>query len=455
MIRPGTKALVLGGSLGGIVAARVLSEVFEQVTVVERDAIPELGEQRKGVPQGRHAHGLLYAGREALERLFPGWTEEVIRCGGELGDPGRGGRWIHHGHPQARVDAPVHGLLASRPLIEGTLRACLLRLPAVRWLERTEVLSPVSSADGRRILGANLRGPDGTERAIHADLVVDALGRGSPSPRWLRELVEEEPPSEEIRANIHYTTRLFRRTPDALGGEGFVIVAPRPPNPRSAAVLAIEGERYMVTLAGALGERAPTDLEGFRAYARQLPVPDVAELVERAEPVGDPVTGTFPASVRHRYERLRRFPAGYLVFADALASFNPVFGQGMTVAALEGLALAECLAAGLEGLSRRFLRRAAKLVDIPWGTAVLNDLRFAEVPGPRSLGVRLLHLYLPRLYERGRHDPFLARKVLEVVNLGAPPPTLMAPRVLWRALGPRRRARSRLTSGEPGAVEAT
>jgi 2-polyprenyl-6-methoxyphenol hydroxylase-like FAD-dependent oxidoreductase len=449
MTRPGTQALVLGGSLGGIIAARVLSEVFEQVTVIERDATPALGDQRKGVPQGRHAHGLLYAGRDALERLFPGWTDEVVRHGGVIGRGGRDGRFIHHGHLQARVDAPAKVLLASRPLIEGTLRACLLRRPGVRWLERTEVLSPLSSEDGRSVLGAHLRDPDGTERTFRADLVVDALGRGSPTPRWLRQLGYPEPRSDEVRVNIHYTTRLFRRTPGALGGDLYVLVASNPPNPRSAAVLAIEGNLFIVTLAGALGERAPTDLEGFRAYARDLPAPDVAQLLDDATPVGEAVTGTFPASVRRHYERLRRFPKGYLLFGDALASFNPVFGQGMTVAALEGLALAGCLAGGLEGLPRRFLSCSAKLVDIPWGTAVLNDLRFPEVSGARSGMVRFLHRYLPRLYERGRDDPLIARKVLEVVNLGAPPATLLAPRVAWRALRPRPRRRPLVSSGTP------
>jgi hypothetical protein len=241
-----------------------------------------------------------------------------------------------------------------------------------------------------------------------------------------------------VRVDIHYTTRLFRRTPDALGGDLFVCAAATPPNLRVAALLAIEGDRFIVSLGGMIGQRAPTDIEGFRAYAWQLPTPDIARFLERAEPLGDAVTIAFPASVRRRYERLRRFPERYLVFGDALASFNPVFGQGMTVAALEGLALADCLTAGLEGLPRRFHARAAKLVDIPWGSAVLNDLRFPEVIGRRPTLMRFLHHYLPRLYERGREDPFIARKVLEVVNMEAPPSTLLAPRVLWRVLRPRR-----------------
>jgi len=324
----------------------------------------------------------------------------------------------------------------------------------VRWLERTEVRTLLWSEDEHSILGSHVRDPDGTERTLRADLVVDALGRGSPTPRWLGQHGYPDVASDEVRVDIRYTTRLFRRTPDALGGDLFVAAAATPPNLRVAALTAIDPQRFIVSLGGMMGERAPADLEGFRTYAWQLPTPDIAQFLERAEPIGDAVTIAFPASVRRHYERLHRFPERYLVLGDALASFNPIFGQGMTVAALEGLALADCLADGLEGLPRRFHVRAAKLVDIPWGTAVLNDLRFPEVAGRRSTLVRLLHRYLPRLYARGRTDPFIARKLLEVVNLQSPPSTLLSLRMLWRVLRPRVRP-APVASGPTDPVEST
>jgi 2-polyprenyl-6-methoxyphenol hydroxylase-like FAD-dependent oxidoreductase len=438
MSRLGNHAIVLGGSIGGIVAARVLADHFERVTVFERDTIPELGAPRKGVPQGRQAHGLLYGGYAALETLFPGWSELVVREGGIRAEPGRDGLWIHHGHVQARVDAPISGLLASRPLLEGTLRKRLLDRPNVTFQEGADVLGITTAPDRSRVSGARVRErSSGFERTLAADLVIDALGRGSPSARWLAELEYAAPECEEVRINQYYTSRLFRRPRHGFEGNLFIVVAAVPDNPRSAAMLAMEGDRFIVALTASFGERVPEDLDGFRDYAELLPSPEVGRFVRHAEPLDEARTHPFPASRRLRYEALRAFPAGYLVFGDAIASFNPVFGQGITVAALEGLLLGECLTQGLDRIAQRFFKGASRVVDIPWSTAVLNDLRFPKVAGKRTPMVRFLHGYLPRVYERGTHDAVIARTVLDVVNLGKSPSALLSPRMLWHVYGPR------------------
>jgi 2-polyprenyl-6-methoxyphenol hydroxylase-like FAD-dependent oxidoreductase len=438
MSRLGKQAVVLGGSIGGIVTARALAGYFESVDVIERDAIPPLGEQRKGVPQGRHAHGLLYAGADAFERLFPGWTKRVVAHGGLPCNPGWDGRWVHHAHCQARVQAPTDGLLASRPLLEATLRAELMTIANVRFTDNTDVVALSTNADRMCVDGVRVRCREGgRERTLSADLVVDALGRGSRSPRWLAELGYPAPELEEVRIDVSYTTRNFERTKSGFEGDSFVVIAGVPPNPRTAAMLATEGDQFVITLGGYLGTRAPEDLEGFRQFAEALPTPDVGRFLRQARPVGEARTGTFPASRRVHYQKLRRFPHGYLVFGDAIASFNPIFGQGMTVAALEGLALQECLTSGPHRLRERFFARASAIVDIPWSTAVLNDLRYPEVGGKRGAMVRFLHAYLPRVYERGATDSFVARTVLDVVNLAKPPPALLGPRMLWHVYGPR------------------
>jgi 2-polyprenyl-6-methoxyphenol hydroxylase-like FAD-dependent oxidoreductase len=455
MSRLGSQAIVLGGSVGGVVAARALADHFETVTVLERDTIPALGAQRKGVPQGRHAHGLLYAGSAAFEKLFPGWTELVVSHGGMRADPGKAGLWVHHGHRQARVEAPVDGLLASRPLLESTLRCCLLERSNVRFLENTDVAGVTTTADRSRVNGVRVRERFGSEeRVLGADFVVDALGRGSASPRWLGELGYESPEIEEVRINLSYTTREFVRPASGFEGDLLVIVAAVPDNPRLAAMLALEGGRFVVTLGGCFGERAPEDLDGYRAYADNLPDPTIGRFLRQAQPLDEPRTGTFPASRRLRYERLRRFPAGYLIFADAIASFNPVFGQGLTVAALEGLILQECLAKGLSSIGRRFFRRASRTVDIPWSTAVLNDLRFPEVFGKRTAMVKFLHGYMPRVFARGVHDTVVARTVLDVVHMAKAPPALLSPGMLWRVYGPRRSPELGLPSASVAARRA-
>ncbi len=448
MARALGQCVVLGASIGGIVAARVVADHAERVLVVERDATTPRDASRKGVPHGCHAHGLLARGREALEELFPGWSAEMAARGAVFGNPGSGGRWIHGGHTMARVPSRSDGILASRPLVESTLVEQLARLPNVVLRRETDAVEVVADAERARVQGVRLRDrASGRDEVVSADLVVDALGRGSPTPKWLEALGYAPPEVEDVKVDVHYTTRIFARRTEDFGGDHFVIVGAVPPCRGVGVALAQEGDRFIVTLAGYLGDRAPTDLGGFRAYARALPAPDIGDYVETAEPVGDAMTASFPASRRRRYEKVARFPDGLLVFGDAFASFNPIYGQGMSVVALEALALGRCLASGTDGLAGRFFREVARIVDVPWGSVVLNDLRFPEVVAKRPPLASTLHAYIDRVYERAAHDEELALAVLDVVNLVREPSSLMAPRNLGRVLFPRPSAPRAAASG--------
>ena len=197
----------------------------------------------------------------------------------------------------------------------------------------------------------------------------------------------------------------------------------------------LEGDRWMLTLAGILGDHPPTDPDGFVAFARSLPFPDIWEAIRDAEPLDDPVAFRFPASVRHHYERLHRFPAGLLVTGDALCSFNPIYGQGMTVAALEALTLRRHLASAVEPQPRRWFRDLARVVNTPWQMAAGGDLLFPGVQGRRTRQMRLLAAYLTRLHAAAAHDAHLAAAFLRVAGLVSPPQTLLRPGVATRVLG--------------------
>lgn len=439
------RAVVIGASLGGLLAARVLAETYSQVTLLERDLLPDMGEQRRGVPQGRHAHGLLGRGREVLEELFPGLTGDLVALGARSGDTQAQVRWYGGGHPLCQAESGLMGLAVSRPLLEGYLRVRVRALPNVQVFEQTVVRDLVTTPDRARVVGVRLeREGAAAPQEFPADLVVDASGRGSPMPRWLSGLGYAAPPEERVEIGLAYASGHFRYAGD-LGGQNAVVVAASPQHPRGAAMIAQEGGRWIVSVGGRLGDRPPTDPAGFLAFARSLPAPEVAEVVRGGELLGKIVPFSYPASVRRRYERLRRFPEGLLVFGDAVCSFNPVYGQGMTVAALEALALRRCLAAGGRGLARRFFQAAGRVVDIPWSLAVGGDLRFPDVPGPRPLRVRVVNAYLARLFPVAWRDPVVARAFLRVTNLLAPPTTLLSPgialRVLarqrWQTAGPR------------------
>lgn len=434
----GRRAVVIGGSMAGLLAARALADFFEDVTIIERDRFPEPGQHRKGVPQGRHTHSLLPSGREVLEGLFPGLTDDLAGMGAPLSYSTEL-RWFDGGgyHCSFEGEEGVAALMVSRPLLEGYVRSRVLALPNVTAMEQCDALGLVASDDARHVRGVRVlrRAPGSAEEVLDADLTVDASGRASRAPAWLRDLGYGEPPEDRVVVNIGYMTRLYRRDPSDLGGAKVVIIVGTPASTRRGGVmLAQEGDRWTVTLAGYVGDFPPGDEEGFLAYARSLPASDIYEVVKDAEPLSECVPYRFPASQRRRYERLAHVPEGFLVFGDAICSLNSVYGQGMSVAALEALDLQRTLNAGLEGIGRRFFRAAVRTVDNPWRIVAGGDLRYPEVQGKRTADMRVSNWYVSRLHVAARRDPVVARAFNRVASLKAPPPSLMRPGIALRVL---------------------
>lgn len=432
----GKEAVVIGASIGGILAARALADSYERVTIIERDDFPTPGEQRKGVPQGRHAHGLLASGFEIMESFFPGMKEELLAQGAMTGSVTDSVRWNMGPGYHVRFDCSLHGMNVSRPLLEAHLRSRLQALPNVRAISGCDVLGLVTSADNNRVCGVRiLRRRDGSaEEVLDAALVVDASGRGSRSPVWLEAMGYERPQEEQVKINIAYTSRVYRRDHRAMNGDRGAIIAPTSENPRVGVILAMEGDRWIVTLAGYMGDSAPMDEAGFLAYARSLNAPEIADVIQSAEPISEPVQFKYPSSQRRRYEQMKRFPDGYLVFGDAICSFNPIYGQGMSVAAQESAVLHQCLRQGAEGLAQRFFTQAAKVIDIPWSIAVGSDLKFPEVQGPRSKQTSFINWYLDKLHNVACFDKTVSLAFHKVTNLKAPPPSLMHPKIAMRVL---------------------
>ena len=439
----GEHAVVLGGSLSGLACAAVLAERFERVTIVERDGLPQTGWQRKGVPQGRHVHVMLPAGLAWLAELFPGIVDDLGERGARVFDS-RGLRFnIAGGSLLVVEDADVRFIAASRPLIEGIARERVRSMDNVRFAERCDACGVTTTADRSRVTGVRLRArTDGrADEAVEANLVVDGTGRGSRSPRWLTALDYTAPREEHLHVGVHYTTRLFRRAPATSGDWRNVTVAIPPGERRGAVALAVEGDRWIVTLIGILGERPPSDLDGFVEYARTLWTRDVHAVVADTEAIGDASTGAFAASVRRRYDRMRRFPDGYVVTGDAVCALNPVYAQGMSVAVGEALALARVLDRhGLDRVGRRFFRQTRRIVGGAWSMATDADLSHPGVEGPRSARWRLLNPYIVRVFRVAHCDPVVAEAALRLITMVRPPEHLIHPRIVWRVFrGGRRR----------------
>jgi 2-polyprenyl-6-methoxyphenol hydroxylase-like FAD-dependent oxidoreductase len=432
-------AIVIGGSMSGLLAARILADHFGQVTVVERDQLPDTMAVRKGVPQARHAHGLLVRGLSIINELFPGFTQDIAEHGAVGIDPVGGARWYQHGIWKCRFDSDLLGYCLSRPLLEWRTRTHLLRLPNVRIIPGHDVTCPIFDEQNDRVVGVNLKSLTGEEssKRLHGDLIVDAGGRGSRTPQWLEEAGYHRVAESAIRTDLGYATGTFKR-PAKLPDWGYLIQTSAPPTRRSAVILPIEGDRWMVTLYGYFGDHPPTDPDGYLAFARSLPVPDAYDAIRSAELVSPIASYRIPSSLRRHYERMNRFPEGFVVLGDAACSFNPIFGQGMTVAALSAITLHACLSeqqlGNLVGLPVRFHKRLARIINDSWMPAATEDFRYAKTVGPKIPGLKAMQWYTRKLNSMSAHDRNVMYNFVSVVHMMKPASSLFAPKILIRAL---------------------
>ncbi|MEV6647303.1 FAD-dependent oxidoreductase [Amycolatopsis sp. NPDC051371] len=446
----GNRAVVLGGSVAGSLAARVLAEFYRDVVVVDRDTVLGVSATRKGTPHTRHAHGLHARGQLILEELFPGFTENMRQQGYPVGDLGEM-RWYFSGRRLPYTKTGLISVTPTRPILEHEIRSRVAALPNVTYLERHDILGVVSTPDHSRVTGVRVlpkENADG-EVVLDADLVVDATGRGSRTPAWLDELGYERPAEDRVKIGLAYTTRFYHRVPGSFEDTWSINPVASPAHPRGAFFGLSNEDMCIVSLTGILGDHPPTDPEGFLEFARSLPVPDVYEGIKDAEPIDAPSSFGFPASVRRRYERLRRFPAGLAVIGDAVCSFNPVYGQGMSVAAWEAMTLREHLRAGQYD-PRGYLKALGKVVDNPWEVSAGGDLAFPGVEGKRTAKVNMGNAYVGRVQYAASKDPEVAKGFMRVAGLIDPPAALMKPRMMARVL---RASRDMTASG--GGVPAT
>lgn len=425
--------------MAGLITARVLAGHFNRVILIEKDQLVDTPKPRKGVPQGYHLHGLLAQGRTTLEAYYPGISEELVADGALAGDMGETMRWYHFGGYKKKFTSGLNGLLMSRPLLETHVRRRTLQLPAVTLRAGCLVRGLVSDESGRCITGVELEtgAPDGQREQLMANLIVDASGRGSASLRWLTNLGYAKPPEEEVKIDLSYATRLYQRKPVPASETEIIMIAPQPPHDsRAGAMFPIEDNRWIVTLSGLLKDTCPTDEAGFVEFSKSLCAPDIFNMIEQCEPVSDIVPYKFAASQRRHFERLKAFPANYLVVGDAVCSFNPIFGQGMTSAVLQAQALDECLqkADTLDGLWKPYFNRIADVVAIPWQAATGEDFRYPAVQGKRPPGIGLVNRYVKAVHRTTHRDTVVYRAFLEVMNLIRAPQSLMRPAIVWRVI---------------------
>jgi len=429
----GEHAVVIGGSLTGLMTARVLADHFESVTVLERDHVESGPALHKSVLQGNHAHGLLLGGQQVMAMLYPGFLASLNKLGSVRCRMGK--EWVFYG-PFGKAytvggsvreprDFGIDFYLQSRGLLEYCVRQSTLEYTNVKFQKECAVqglLCRAGHVDGVRY------SKDGELRSLDSDLVVDASGCGSRAPRWLREVGFESPAETAIGIDLAYASTKFRIPEDCDRQErllGFDWgLAPDFPN--SALLEIIEGDLWLVTLAGRFGNYPPHDEAGFLAFTRLLHTSRLFELIKDAERVADITTYRYPTALQRHYERLGVFPEGFVVLGDAITSFNPVYGQGMSVAALQVQSLQQLLAAralegqGLGGLAMSFFPEARDVAGNAWTLAANLDLAYPQTQGERPPDLKEQLAYFAAVETLAAEDIEVHRRLIEVVSLCAP-----------------------------------
>ncbi|KOX24109.1 NAD(P)/FAD-dependent oxidoreductase [Nocardiopsis sp. NRRL B-16309] len=433
----GTRAVVLGGSVAGLFAARALSEAYDTVLIVDRDTLTGVEGPRRSRPQGRHINAMHVQGRVVMEQLFPGITEELIRDGCPRGDYAGDCRWYFRGKPLKRENIGYAAIPATAPLMERHIRNRTLALPNVSSLEEHEIIDLCSTADHSRVTGVRVQrtGGKGPVEEIDADLVVDATGRGSRTPVWLERMGYPRVTEERKKIGLGYVTQHYRLNSDPYGDDLAIIPVASPDLPRGAIFTKTDNGRTELTAYGLLGDHPPTDQEGFFEFVRTLPVPDIHEAIIQAEPLDEPVAFRFPTTLRRRYERMSRFPDGLLVTGDAITCFNPVYAQGMTVAALSALTLREHLHTGAAPQPQQYFRDLAHdVIDPPWDMTNTVDLSFPGVSGRRTLQVRMAQTYLTLVQIAATRDEKVTTAYMRAAGMVDRPEALMRPAMVLRVL---------------------
>jgi 2-polyprenyl-6-methoxyphenol hydroxylase-like FAD-dependent oxidoreductase len=421
---------VIGAGMAGLTAARVLSDRFARVTVLDRDELPSGAEPRRGVPQSAAPHILLVSGLRELAGLFPGFADELIAAGGTPVELGLDLCTSRYGRRWPQVPCGYSLVSVSRPQLEALVRARMTARPGVTIRDRVAVSALAGT--GGAVTGVTL---DNGE-TLGTSLVVDCSGRGSRSDRWLGALGLPAPDQLEVKVGVAYSTRLYRRREGDLPGWRAAFTLPTAPHEKASGLaVPIEGDRWMIAMGGWHLAEPATDAASFEAAAKALPDPIIADLMARAEPLSDVTVTRFPSNRRRLFEHLDRLPVGYVALGDAICSFNPIYGQGTTCAAREATALGAAIDRhGRTSFAAPYYAAVAEIVAVPWGFATGSDFGYPETTGPRPRGLGATKWFARRIAYASQVDADINRTFIGVQQLLIPPGVLRRPGFVLRVL---------------------
>lgn len=445
-----THAIIIGGSLAGLFASRVLAKHFDRVSIIERDFFPEKPAPRPGIPQSRHLHILLNGGKIILEQLFPEWENELIAAGAPRLNP-KSIRWFSPAGWAPQSSPDLNDLIMfSRDLLDWQIRRRLTENMNVHFLEGGTVTGLLANASRTEVAGVSVCFRDRHnpanihEENLYADLVVDAGGKVSKTPQWLKSLGYEPPQETVINAFVGYASRIYKCS-GKLSDTAPVFVSTAPPfRTRGGAIFPIEGNRWLVLLIGGDRDYPPADEAGFLEFARSLPTPTIYDAIKDTEAITPIYSYRGTENRLRHYDRLRCYPENLIIIGHAVCAFNPIYGQGMTVAALDAQMLDESFQkqrdrypeGDLTGFARQFQQKLAKLHTIPWTFAISQDSRYPGSEGAKlNLATRLTIDYMDLVLKVLVGDAKVCQAFLEVLHMIESPAILFHPSIALKAIG--------------------
>lgn len=418
-----SKAIIVGGSISGLTAAKSLTSHFDEVEIIEPDFISGEGQPRKGVPQGNHVHGLLKGGGDALTALFPNLPARLQLEGAVVANFSREVRWYLNKRWLPRFDGSLSIYFQTRPLLEKCLREEVELLGNVTITTNCRVTDFTLNAERNRIVGIVVEDENGDTRALNADFFVDAMGRGSFLPKWLKKEGIGDVRESRVKVGLGYASCLFELPEDESRDWKSLLVYPKGPDEiRGATLVNVENNQWLLTLAGYHGIHAPSDIGGFLEFASKLPKPEIFEAIKDATPLSEIKLHKFPYGLQRYYGELDKFPLALIPVGDSNASLNPLFGQGMSAGALSSLSLATLLEKTgkideeeLKILKSAYFKSLVEIYKTPWDLALGQDFRYPLTEGTAPAGLRIMNFFKDLVI--GSSSPEILEKFFKVVHL--------------------------------------
>lgn len=440
------RAIVIGYSMAGKLAAQVLSNFFDEVVVIEKDSKPESPSVRKGVPQSAHPHVLLRKGAELLEQLFPGILDELIHNGSVVFDFMKDVHWEHHGRKKVQAEGDFRQLCQSRPFLEWFIQKRQEQLPNVHVLYKAKADDFLWDQEGKAVIGLLLKKSDSqSSEELYSELVIDATGPAAFFKEAFKKCSNPVPKEETIHIQLSYTSQKIKWQQSNCDSWRALLLYPQPPQIQRGGVLyPIEMGEWMVSLFGYGEDEAPLNEEGFKGFAKSLPNQELFNALVQAQPVSELQRYRVSSQYRRRFDQMNRPPGGIIVIGDALCRFDPVFGQGMTASALSAVALQKVLetsnlnAMGSSLFSKKVYKKIMASLAPLWLMVISEDFMYRNTQGKRPFGLSVLQGYMKAIYRLTESDASVYQTFSRVLHLLDSPFKLFHPRILVKVLAVRR-----------------